>query len=134
MLIGHLMTNLPSLNKTAPLSRRVSSVGRCLPCSHEDLNSDLRTHISKLGVVSHIVIPALVRQQWVDPWDSQPSLLVKLQVREMPCSKKQGRQNLKNSTRGGSFVFYMPVIAHSYAPIHMCVYTHQTRPLILYLQ
>lgn len=48
--------------------------------------------------------------------------------------KKQGRQNLRNSTRGGSFVFYMPVLAHSCAPIHMCVYTHQTRPLILYLQ
>lgn len=126
MLIGHLMTNLLSLNKTAPLSRRVSSVGRCLPCSHEDLNSDLRTHIRKLGVVSHIVIPALVRQQWVDPWDSQPSLLVKLQVREMPCSKNKVDRISETALEVGplsSTCLCLHIHMHLY--ICVCIHTRQ---------
>lgn len=72
-------------------------------------------------MVSYIVIPALMRQQWVDPWgllDSQPSLLVKLQVRERPCSKNK-------VDRISETVLELVVWRlHAYGCTFICSYTH----------
>ena len=110
MLIGHLMTNLPSFNKIAALGRRDSSV-KCLPCRGEDLNSVLRTHIKELGLVSHIGS--------LGTWEAAMggSLgLVKLQV----------RYKIGSIWKPAPEVVLGPLCAcsHLYVPVYPCVHIH----------